>query len=156
MQELHGWHDHVNLSLHCILFYICSEIFFSYFLGSPRGLLLIWSSGLWLFLCFSLWYSLYSFAFLQVHYPAMITCGTSDMHRGSNVCAFPRAHWNGKTCHSALIIICTIKTCTYCIGSKSEDIKNTKHNQKIIHNNSFTLHGLLLLVCHTEICMFHC
>lgn len=60
-------------------------IFFSHSLGSPWGLLLIRSSGLWLFLCFSLWYFLYSFAFLQVHYPAMITRGTSDMHRGSNV-----------------------------------------------------------------------
>lgn len=36
-QELHGWHNHDNLSLHCILFDIGGEGFFSHFLGSPPG-----------------------------------------------------------------------------------------------------------------------
>lgn len=49
-----------------MVFDICREGFLSHFLLSPRGLLLICSSSLWLSLCFSLWYSLYSLAFLQV------------------------------------------------------------------------------------------
>lgn len=46
---------------------------------------LIWGSGLWLFLCFSLHRLSDSFAFLQVRYQTMITRGTRFMHRGSNV-----------------------------------------------------------------------
>lgn len=61
MQALHGWQC---LTLY-ILFSLISAVrpFIACFLSRPRGFLLMWGAGLWLFLWFSMccfWYSLFS------------------------------------------------------------------------------------------------